>query len=39
VLDSPAIRLSGYEVTQHPSFSIFTGFAPQTSSLEPRHFR
>lgn len=37
VLDSPGVGRPGYEVTQHPSWSILAGFDPHTSTLKPRH--
>src|SRR5271169_1640194 len=38
MLDSPGVRRPGYEVTQHPGWSILAGFDPHTSTLKPRHF-
>src|SRR5713101_1786708 len=39
VLDSASVGVPGYEIAQHPVFTIFAGFNPQTSTLKPRHFR
>src|SRR5882724_9123778 len=39
VLDSSSVGVPGYEIAQHPVFTILAGFNPQTSTLKPRHFR
>src|SRR5713226_6474078 len=39
VLDSMPIGVPGYEIAQHPVFTILAGFNPQTSTLKPRHIR